>query len=306
MTKLILLGKPPAGKYQLVYNSKYFFPLRSNTFHFFMNKYDFFQVNISNHIARVSFNRPEKANSLHQPAWDEMKALFEEIDETPEIRVVVLSGEGKHFCAGIDLSLLMDIQKFQQVNCEGRKREALRKFIFHLQDCITAIEKCRKPVLAAIHHGCIGGAVDIVSACDMRYCTEDAYFTIKEIDMGLVADIGTMQRLPKIIAPGIMAEMAYTGRKVFGPEAEKIGLVNRSFPDREQMLAGVMEIARTIAAKSPLVVRGTKEILHYTRDHSVSDSLNYMVAWNAGMLMSNDLMEAFQATMMKREAKFEN
>jgi enoyl-CoA hydratase len=271
-----------------------------------MNTYQYFTIALSDQVAHISFNRPDKANSLHMPAWEEMKAIFEEIDETPEVRVAVLSGEGKHFCAGIDLKLLMDIQQFQKISCDGRKREALRKFIFKLQDCISAIEKCRKPVLAAIHKGCIGGAVDIVSACDMRYCTEDAYFTIKEIDMGLVADIGTMQRLPKIINPGIMAEMAYTGRKVFGPEAEKVGLVTRAYPDREKMLDEVMGIARTIASKSPLVVRGTKEILQYTRDHSVSESLNYMVAWNASMLMSNDLMEAFQATMMKREAKFEN
>lgn len=271
-----------------------------------MNSYTHFKIDLIDHVAHLAFNRPDKANSLHLAAWEEMKQLFEEIDESPEVRVVVLSGEGKHFCAGIDLRLLMDIQQFQQISCEGRRREALRKFIFKLQDCISAIEKCRKPVLAAIHKGCIGGGVDIVSACDMRYCTEDAYFTIKEIDMGLVADIGTMQRLPKIINPGIMAEMAYTGRKVFGPEAEKIGLVSRTYTDRETLLQEVMAIAKTIATKSPLVVRGTKEILQYTRDHSVSESLNYMVAWNAAMLMSNDLMEAFQASMMKREPRFEN
>lgn len=271
-----------------------------------MNSLTHFHLKIDQHIAQVAFNRPEKANSLPLAAWEEMQAIFEHLDETPEVRVVVLSGEGKHFCAGIDLSLLMDIQQFQQIDCEGRKREALRKFIFKLQNCISAIEKCRKPVLAAIHGGCVGGGVDIASACDMRYCTEDAYFTIKEIDMGLVADIGTMQRLPKIIQPGIMAEMAYTGRKVFGAEATQIGLTNRTFADKETLLKEVLEIAATIAAKSPLVVRGTKEILLYTRDHSVEESLNYMVAWNASMLLSKDLLEAFQATMQKRRPVFED
>lgn len=271
-----------------------------------MNTYQHFKVEVNEHVAHVAFNRPTKANALHQAAWEEMKALFEEIDETPEVRAVVLSGEGKHFCAGIDLQLLMSIQNFQQISCEGRKREAIRKMIFGLQDCISAIEKCRKPVLAAVHRGCIGGGVDIVSACDMRYCTEDAYFTIKEIDLGLVADIGTLQRLPKIINPGVMAEMAYTGRKVHGPEAEKIGLVTRAYADKDAMLTAVMDIAKTIASKSPLVVRGTKEILQYTRDHSVSESLNYMVAWNAGMLLSNDLMEAFQSTVQKRQPNFED
>lgn len=268
-------------------------------------EYTSFKVTIENHIAQVSFNRPDKANSLHAVAWEEMKAIFEQLDENSEVRVVVLTGEGKHFCAGIDLTTLMDLQKFNTISCEGRKREKLRKFIFKLQDSITAIEKCRKPVLAAIHKACVGGAVDIVTACDMRYSTEDAYFSIKEIDLGLVADIGTLQRLPNIVHPGIAAEMAYTGRKVSGAEAAKIGLTNRVYADQAAMMEDVLKIAATIASKSPLVVRGTKEMLLYKRDHSVQDSLNYMVAWNASMLLSNDLMEAFQASMQKREAKFE-
>ena len=266
--------------------------------------YTSFKVTIENHIAQVAFNRPEKANSLHTPAWEEMQAIFEHLDENEEVRVIVLSGEGKHFCAGIDLTTLMEVQAFQAVQCEGRKREALRKFIFKLQNTITAIEKCRKPVLAAIHKGCIGGGVDIVSACDMRYCTEDAYFTIKEIDLGLVADIGTLQRLPTIIQPGIMAEMAYTGRKVYGPEAEKIGLVNRTYPDKTAMMESVLALANMIAEKSPLCIRGTKEMLLYKRDNTVDNALNYMVAWNASMLLSDDLMEAFQANMQKRKAEF--
>lgn len=268
--------------------------------------YETFSVSIENKVAQVAFNRPEKANSLNAKAWDEMKQIFEDLHQDPEVRAIVLSGEGKHFCAGIDLELLMDMQKFQSISCEGRKREKLREFIFKLQHAITAIEKCRKPVLAAVHNGCIGGAVDIVSACDMRYSTEDAYFCIKEIDLGLVADIGTLQRLPKIISPGMAAEMAYTGRKVFGPEAKEIGLVNRVYPEKEAMLSGVTEIAQIIASKSPLCIRGTKEILLYTRDHTVEESLNYMVAWNASMLISDDLMEAFQANMERRAPEFKD
>lgn len=271
-----------------------------------MSHYESFKVTINDHIAEVAFNRPDKANSLHGPAWTEMQVIFEELHENPEVRVIILSGEGKHFSAGIDLALLMDVQRVQTIDCEGRKREQLRKFIFAMQNNISAIEKCRKPVLAAIHGACVGGAVDIISACDMRYCTEDAYFAIKEIDLGLVADIGTLQRLPKIINPGIMAELAYTGRKVSGGEAEKIGLVNRCFPDKETMQEEVRKIAATIASKSPLCVRGTKEILLYTRDHSVEESLNYMTAWNASMLLSKDLLEAFQANMEKRPPVFEN
>lgn len=270
-----------------------------------MYNYETFKVTIEKHVAHVAFNRPHKSNSLNAKAWEEMKHIFETIDDDPEVRAVVLQGEGKNFCAGIDLALLMNIQQYNQVNCEGRKRELVRKFMKHLQDCITAIEKCRKPVLAAIHRACIGGALDVVSACDMRYCTEDAYFSIREIDLGLVADIGTLQRLPKLINYGMVAEMAYTGRNVGGKEARDIKLVNQVYATKADMVEAVTKIAELIATKSPLCIRGTKNIIQYTRDHSVEESLNYMVAWNAGMLLSNDLEESFKAYIEKRKPVYE-
>ncbi len=266
----------------------------------------FFSLEIKNHVAYLNFDRPEKSNALHQEAWDEMKTVFEYLDQDPEVRCVVLGGAGKHFCAGIDLTLLMDINKFNNIKCEGRKREAVRKFIYELQDTITAIERCRKPVIAAVHSACIGGGVDIIAACDMRYCTENAYFCIKEIDLGLVADIGTMQRLPKIINPGIMAEMAYTGRNVEGREAKEIQLVNQVYTDRETMYDAVTKVAEMIASKSPIVVRGTKEILQYTRDHSVEESLRYMGTYNAAFLFSEDIQEAFRAQMTKETPQFKD
>ena len=265
--------------------------------------FETFEVNIDQHIAQVVINRPERANAFNQKAWDEMKAIFESLDEDDDVRVIVLSGNGKHFCAGIDLELLMNVAQFAH-KCEGRKREQLRKKVLELQAPINAIEQCSKPVIAAIHGGCIGGGVDIVSACDMRYCTQDAFFTIKEIDMGMVADLGTLQRLPKIIPAGIAREMTYTGRNVAGQEAERIGLVNRSFANLETMRAEVQQMAQSIASKSPLSIRGTKAILNHSRDHSVADGLDYMATWNAAMLLSDDLMEAFQAKMQKREAVF--
>lgn len=268
-------------------------------------EYDTLLLSIENHIAHVRFNRPQRANALNQTAWDELRRVFERLDEDDTVRAIILSGEGKHFCSGIDLELLMSVATLSK-NCEGRKREQLRKQILALQAPINAIEQCSKPVIAAIHGGCIGGAVDIVSACDMRYCTQDAYFTIREIDMGMVADLGTLQRLPRLIPDGIMREMAYTGRAVAGPEAEKIHLVNKTYETKESMLEAVQELAATIASKSPLSIRGTKHILTHSRDHSVADGLNYMATWNAAMLLSNDLSEAFQATMQKRDANFEN
>lgn len=262
-----------------------------------------FELTIENHIAQVAFNRPDRANALNQLAWDEMKTIFETLDENDDVRVIILSGKGKHFCAGIDLELLMDVAQFSQ-KCEGRKREKLRKKVLDLQAPINAIETCSKPVIAAIHGGCIGGGIDIICACDMRYCTDDAFFTIKEIDMGMVADLGTLQRLPKIIPSGIAREMAYTGRNVSGKEAAQIGLSNRSFSGAETMHTEIMKVAQSIASKSPLSIRGTKAILNHSRDHSVADGLDYMATWNAAMLLSDDLMEAFQAKMQKREAVF--
>lgn len=262
------------------------------------------ELKIENHIAIVSLNRPDKANSVHKVGWEQLKNTFDLLDMNDEVRVIVLNGgESKHFCGGIDLEMLMSISQ-ETIKCYGRKNEKLRKTILNLQAPINAIENCSKPVLAAIHGGCIGAGLDIVSACDIRYCTDDTFFTIKEIDMGMVADLGTLQRLPKIIGEGKVREMAYTGRNVEGKEAEKIGLVNNSFENKEIMMENVLKIAEQIASKSPLSIRGTKHILLHTRDHTVAQGLEYMATWNAAMLISNDLMEAFTAKMQKREAKF--
>ena len=270
-----------------------------------MKEYKSFKVSIENKIASVAFNIPLKANSLNKDAWQEMHEIFDKLSGDKKVRVIILSGEGNHFCAGIELETLMNLQTGEESDDAG-VREGIRKFIYFLQNSISAIEKCRKPVIAAIHNGCIGGGVDIVSACDIRYCNDDAYFTIKEVDLGLVADIGTIQRLPTIINPGIMAELAYTGRKVYGPEAEKIGLVNKSFSSKEEMMSEVMKIASTIAKKSPLVIRGTKEALLYKRDHTVKDSLDQIAIYNSAMLLSDDLMESFQAFMLKKEPEYKD
>ncbi len=246
-------------------------------------------------VATVCLNRPDKANSMNGPMWDELQACFEWIDAEPSVRVAILAAKGKHFCAGIDLSLFSDIVPTAKEG--GRAREQVRQNVLRLQDNLSAIEKCRKPVLAAIHYTCIGGGVDMTCCCDMRYCTEDAYFAIKEIDLGMTADVGTLQRLPRLIGDGMVRELAYTGRKLGAQEARELGFVNRVFSDREAMLAGVTEIARDIAAKAPLAIRGTKEMILYTRDHSVTDGLNYIATWNAGMLSQADLMGSVEAQM---------
>jgi enoyl-CoA hydratase len=245
-------------------------------------------VEINNHVATVELARPKKANAMSVAMWVELQQCFEWIDLESDIRVVILSGQGKNFCAGIDLGM------FGNLTDDGmepaRKAEQLRLTIKRLQANLTAIEQCRKPVLAAIHGASVGGAIDMITCCDMRYCTEDAYFSIKEIDIGMVADVGTLQRLPKLVGDGIVRELAYTGRTFFGAEAVSMGLANKVYADKEQMMAGVQAIAADIATKSPLSIRGTKEMMRYTRDHSVEDSLNYIATWNAGMLSAADLM----------------
>jgi enoyl-CoA hydratase len=261
-------------------------------------------ITVQDQVAHVSFNRPDKANALNQPAWDELESTFRELDEHEEVRVVVLSGEGRHFCGGIDLELLFALGPNGHGSCEGRQRETLRRQILALQAPINAIEQCSKPVLAAVHGGCIGAGLDIVCACDSRYCTTDAYFSIKEIEMGMVADLGTLQRLPRLIPQGLARELAYTGRKLPAAEAEKAGLVNQTFASREELLDGVLAVAHTIASRSPLSVRGTKHILNHARDHSVDDGLAYMATWNAAMLLSDDLREAFSASQQKRQPNY--
>jgi enoyl-CoA hydratase len=265
--------------------------------------YQTISVLIENHIGFIKLNRPEKANALNQTAWDELLSVFDSWDENEDVRVIVLSGEGKHFCSGIDLSLLSTIKNSTET-CDTRKREKLRKQIIALQKPVNAIENCSKPVIAAITGGCIGAGVDIICACDMRYSTSDAYFSIKEIDMGMVADLGTLQRLPKLIHEGMVREMAFTGRQVFGEEAEKIGLVNKSFETEAALFENMTAIALKIAAKSPVSIRGTKHILNHSRDHTTADGLLYMATWNAGMLLSEDLNEALQAQSEKRQPGF--
>ncbi|MFG6466260.1 crotonase/enoyl-CoA hydratase family protein [Roseateles sp. BYS87W] len=257
---------------------------------------DTLAITLQDHIATVRLNRPDKANAMNATMWQDFRRAFDWLDGQPECRVVVLDGEGKHFTAGIDLQMMMGLAPQIQDPCDGRTREALRRVILDMQDTLTSLERCRKPVLAAIHGACVGGGIDLICAADMRYCSADAYFSIKEIDIGMVADVGTLQRLPKLIgSQGLVRELAYTGRRVEAAEAQAIGLVNRVFDTRETLQAGVRQIAASIAAKSPLSIRGTKEQLNFARDHSVADGLNYIATWNAGMLMSEDLTRALMA-----------
>jgi enoyl-CoA hydratase len=258
-------------------------------------EYQTLALTLEARVLMVCLNRPDKANSMNSPMWDDLQQCFEWADAEQGVRVVILAGNGKHFCAGIDLSLFGGIVPGSGSGDPGRSAEQLRRTILRLQDNLSAIERCRKPVLAAIHHTCIGGGIDMTSCADMRYCTEDAYFAVKEIELGMVADVGTLQRLPRLIGDGMVRELAYTGRRMDAQEAQQLGFVNRIYTDRETMLAAVTAIAQDIASKSPLAIRGSKEMLLYGRDHSVEDGLNYIATWNAGMMSQADLMGSVAA-----------
>jgi enoyl-CoA hydratase len=262
------------------------------------------EISIDEQVATVSLNRPDKANAMNGAMWDELQRCFEWLDQQSAIRAVILAGNGKHFCSGLDLGVFASLQSTSAD--PARRAEQLRRTILRMQGNLTAIEKCRVPVLAAIHKSCIGGGVDLTCCADMRYATEDAYFSIREIDIGMTADVGTLQRLPRIIPDGVVRELAYTGRNMDAEEAREVGFVNRVFENRETMMREVTAIARAIAAKAPLAVRGTKEMLLYSRDHSVADGLNYIATWNAGMMSQADLQAGMQAQISKARAVYED
>lgn len=266
--------------------------------------FDTLTVTLAAGVADVQLNRPQSSNAMNEAMWREIRAAFEWADATPAARVAVLSGAGRHFCAGIDLEMLAGVARRIAHPDGARSREALRRLILDLQDCLSAVERCRKPVLAAIHGACVGGALDLVTCCDMRYAAADAVFSVREIDLAMVADVGTLQRLPRLVGEGMARELAYTGRNVDAPEAAALGLVNRVFPGPAELQAGVAELALAIAARSPLAVRGIKEVANYSRDHSVADGLHFVAAWNAAMLLSADLDEAVKARREGRRPEF--
>jgi enoyl-CoA hydratase len=266
--------------------------------------YQTLKIHLEGAVAIVELNRPEKANAMEAAMWQEIRLAMNWADATPEVRVVVLRGAGKHFTAGIDLAMLGSITAQIRDADRARSAEKLRRLILGLQGTLSSIERCRKPVIAAIHGACVGGGIDLITACDMRYCSAEAKFSVKEIDVGMTADVGTLQRLPRLIGEGMARELAYTGRFVDGAEAREIRLVNRCFDTPTALHAGVMDLAQQIAAKSPLAIRGCKEMITYARDHSVTDGLNYVATWNAAMLLSADLQEAGLANAEKRAPRF--
>ncbi|MCC5951641.1 MAG: crotonase/enoyl-CoA hydratase family protein [Acidimicrobiia bacterium] len=270
-----------------------------------------FELETVGRVAHLRLCRPDAYNTMTREFWSELPALVRQLDDAGEVRAIVISSTGKHFSAGMDLGVftgdsLGDGAGSGGSTEAGRQRARVRQMVLALQDSFTALERARIPVLAAVQGGCIGGAVDMISACDLRYASADAFFVVQEINIGMTADVGTLQRLPKIIPDGIAREMAYLGRRLPAQRAYEVGLVNEVFEDHEALVDGVLGIATEIAEKSPLAIWGTKVAVTYARDHSVSDSLEHIANWQAGMFQPADMLECFTAKGEGRAPEFDD
>lgn len=259
----------------------------------------------SNKVAHIQLARPEQLNAMNMAFWAELPSVIAALDREAAARVVVISSTGKHFTAGMDLDVFRNMGA-SYTGEPARRAEGLRRWVMHLQDSFNALENARMPVLTAIQGGCIGGGVDMVCASDMRYCSRDAFFSIRETALGMAADVGTLQRVQHVMPVGLARELAYTSRNMDASEALSCGFVNQVFDSQEQLLEEVMAIAASIAKHSPIAVSGTKTMLNYSRDHSVAESLEAMATWQSGMLQMPDVQEAMQATAEKRDGQFED
>ena len=273
--------------------------------------YECFEVEIVDKVGHLKMIRPEKANSMVPSFWRDLPMIVDEMSASGSVRAMMISAEGRHFCSGMDLSVFAAGDNGLSGGSGGsrnehrsRRNERFRSTALHLQESFTALERARMPVLCAIQGACVGGGIDMVSATDMRYATGDAFFSIAEINIAMTADVGTLQRMPKLVAEGIVRELAYTGRKWTAEEAHAAGFVNAVFDDHESLLDGVHTIAAEIASKSPMAVWGTKQTMHYTRDHSVADGLEFIANWNAAMFDTDDMAEAASAAMEGRAAEY--
>ena len=256
-------------------------------------------------VGNIELSCPEEFNRMPPAFWEEFPAAVAEMDADGEARVLILSSSGKHFSSGMDLKVFTEAPP-PVTQDRGRLGEAGIRNIARFQGAFNVLQDVRIPVIAAVQGGCIGGAVDMVAACDMRYCTADAFFCIQEINIGLAADVGTLQRLPLLIPDGLMRELAYTGRRMYAEEAKAVGLVNAVFETRESMLDTVRGIAGQIAAKSPLAVTSTKHLLNYGRDHGVRETLAYQQVWMGAVNHGAEMGKYFAAKSEGREPAFEN
>jgi enoyl-CoA hydratase len=260
-------------------------------------------------VATVWLDRPEAHNAMGQDLWRDLPRAMQVVTEDAEVRVVVVAAKGAHFSVGLDLKTMGGIPMGEQDN-EGRaaspavRTSQARRRLLHIQAAVTALAQCPKPVIAAVHGYCIGAGVDLIAACDIRLASDDAVFSVREAKVAIVADLGSLQRLPAIIGAGHLAELAFTGKDISAQRAQSIGLVNDVALGVDGVHKAADELAHEIAANSPLAVQGTKAVLAANEGRSVAEGLDYVATWNAGMLVSDDLVEAMAAFKERRAPKF--
>lgn len=258
-------------------------------------------------IAEVVLTGPGKGNALGPDFWRDMPEVLRALDADDSVRVILLRGDGAHFTYGLDL-MAMTESLGPLIMGEGNlalERTKLLQLIEKMQGATEGLARCRKPVLAAVHGWCIGGGMDLIAACDFRYCSREAKFSLREVRVGITADLGALQRLPRIIGEGNTRELAYTGGDVDAERALQMGLVNQVFATPEELLTQARATARKIADNPPLVVQGAKQVMEYCADKSVADGLRYVAVWNSAFLQSNDLAEAFAAYAERRPPRFQ-
>jgi enoyl-CoA hydratase len=265
--------------------------------------YEAFTVTIEDKVAHIQMSRPEAMNTMNKAFWNELPAIVRDIDMNVRARCIVISSTGKHFSAGMDLAVFGAGDGGGKVD-RYVAAEAFRSNIRQIQSSFNVLEEARVPVLFALHGGVIGGAIDMISAGDIRWCTKDAFFTIMETNIAMTADVGTFPRLQRYIPEGWVKEMAYTGRRIDSATAKEIGLVNDVFDTHEACIAHALATAKEIASKDPLTVTGCKTLINYARDHNTADTLDYIGVWNAAMLPPSHMQEAFAARAEKRDPDY--
>jgi len=270
-----------------------------------MSTYESLTVEVKDNVAQVTLIGPGKGNAMGPAFWAEMPVVFGELDADPEVRAIVLAGSGRNFSYGLDLLAMGNtLSGTMSGEVSARPRAEFHTTVKRMQQSITAVADCRTPTVASIHGWCIGGGVDLISAVDIRYASADAKFSVREVKLSIVADVGSLARLPYILNDGHLRELALTGKDIDAARAEKIGLVNDVFSDAEAALAAAHATAAEIAANSPLVVRGIKDVLDEQRTADVAASLRYVAAWNSAFLPSRDLKEGISAMFEKRTPNF--
>jgi enoyl-CoA hydratase len=267
--------------------------------------YECFELSDSDGVAHLQLARPDELNSMNTAFWRELPDAVRSIDADGRCRVLVVSSTGRHFTAGMDLEVFLGGGFLADPDEEKTRGNArTRGTALHLQESFTVFEKARMPVIAAVQGGCIGAGLDLITACDLRYGSADAFFSVQETNIGMTADVGTLQRLPRVVPEGVAKEMAYLGRRLPADRAYEVGLLNGLYDTHDELVAGALEIAAEVASKSPMAVWGCKQVINYSRDHTVADGLDYIATWQSGMFSTDDMAEAFGAKAEGREPEF--